>query len=235
MSEKLPEVKARVPIKDRNNPHSAINIAPQVMAKFISAIPDEFFSMTPTELAKEFRKGRLGYDKDTELEEKLRISFWREYDRATDLGVNMQAERVCSGVCPVGVLNRVMNNSYRAAYICTPPDDYITTMQELLTIGLDQLRDILLLPHVDDQGRPLPRMADVKMRIIDSITMRVKGSVAHRLETKNLNLNVEADTRRPPTEIGQLTDPDEIDRRLKELLDGQTSKEATTIDVTPKS
>lgn len=231
MSSNLPEVKPIIAVKDRSNPHSAINISPSVVAQAISAIPDDYFSMTPAELAKEFRKDRVGYTKETEIEEKLRISFWREYDRAVDTGQKMQNERICSGVCTVSYFAKVLRSSYRAAYICTPPDDYLTTMQELLTIGLDQLRDILLLPHVDDQGRPLPRMADVKMRIIDSITARVKGAVISRVETRNLNLDITADQQKPLTEVSKLTDPDEIDRRLKELLDGQGQEEA--IDITP--
>jgi hypothetical protein len=235
MSHKLPEVKPIIAIKDKNNPNSAINIAPQSVSRAIGMIPDEFFELTPHELQEKFRKERQGrYTKDTEIEEKLRIAFWREYDRASDYGSMMQIERICSGICHISVFNKAMTNSYRAAYICSPPEDYITTVQELLKIGLDQIRDILLQPHVDEQGRPQPRMADVKMKIVESLTNRVKGMVAHRVETKNLNVNMDADNARPKTEVSHLTDPDEIDRRLQELLEKPSSK-PETIDVTPKS
>ena len=231
----LPEEKIRIPIKDKSNPHSAVNLCPSAISKGIEAIPDEFFSMRADELSEKFRQGRA-YTKETEIEEKLRISFWREYDRAVDQGQRMSLERICAGVCHVNTFRQMAANSYRLAYICTPPEDYVTTMQELLAIGLEQLRDILLQPHVDPKtNRPDPRMCDVKMRIIDSITLRVKGSVASRIETKNLNLNIEAEsTKRPTTEISQLTDPNEIDRRLNELMRGNQNI-AGAIDVTPKS
>ena len=235
MSDNLPEERVRIPIKDKSNPQSAVNLCPNAIAKGIEAIPDEFFSMRADELAEKFRQGRK-YNKETEIEEKLRISFWREYDRAVDNGQNMSLERICAGVCHVNAFRKIASNSYRLAYICTPPEDYVTTMQELLAIGLEQLRDILLQPHVDPETNiPNPRMCDVKMRIVDSITLRVKGSVASRIETKNLNLNVEADaTKRPVTEISQLTDPKEIDRRLNELMRGNQQL-VEVLDVTPKS
>jgi hypothetical protein len=235
MSNNLPEEKLRIPIKDKSNPHSAVNLCPSAISKGIEAIPDELFSLRPDQLAEKFRLGRDKYTKESEIEEKLRIAFWREYDSAVENGRAMNMERICSGVCHVNTFKQMASNSFRLAYICTPPEDYVTTMQELLTIGLDQLRDILLQPHVNPKtGLPDARMCDVKMRIIDSITLRVRGSVATRVETKNLNLNVEADTtKRALTEASQLTDPQEIDRRLQELMGIENRQEA--IDVTPKS
>jgi hypothetical protein len=234
----LPEEAVKVAIKDKSNPTSLINLSPSSLASRIGAIPDELFEARPDELAEKFRKerrdknGKLIYNKETEIEEKLRISFWREYDRAAGRGHPMNMERICSGVCHIQQFQKVITNSYRLAYICTPPDDYVTTMQELLTIGLDQLRDIILLPHVDDKGAPITRMCDVKMKIIDNVLTRVKGAVTQRVETKNLNLNVEQ-TNVGPSDIASVTDPNEIDRRLKELLSSDSSSE--TIDVTPKS
>lgn len=229
-----PEIALYIPVKDRDNPNSVVNLAPSAVSGFINAIPDEFFSMRADELAAVFRKDR-GYDKETELEEKLRISFWREYDHAVDSGRMMILERICAGVCHTRVFTKLAQNSYRMAYICTPPEDYTTTMQELLKIGLDQLRDILLQPHIGKDGLPNPRMCDVKMRIMESVTLRVRGSVAHRIETKNLNLNVEGEMGSGiRNEVKQLTDPEEIDRRLKELMGETGTSQKELIDVTPE-
>lgn len=235
MSDNLLEEKVRIPIKDKNNPHSAINLCPNAISKGIEAIPDELFSLRPDQLIEKFRLNRHGYTKETEIEEKLRISFWREYDRAIDSGQRMSLEKMCAGICHVNTFRQIASNSFKLAYICTPPDDYITTMQMLMNIGLEQLKDILLQPHVDPKtGKPDARMCDVKMRIIENVTLRVRGAVASRIETKNLNLNVEADApRRQITEASQLTDPNEIDRRLNELMGVEERKEP--IDVTPKS
>jgi hypothetical protein len=231
----LLEGSVRIPVKDKSNPQSVINLAPTLLGKAIDCIPDELFSLRPDQLAEKFRLGRK-YDKETEVEEKLRFAFWREYDHAVERGLRMNMERICAGVCTVRAFMTITQNSFKLAYICTPPDDYTLTMQELLKIGLDQMRDILLLPHIDERtGRPDPRMCEVKMKIIDQVTLRVKGSVASRIETKNLNVNIESDgPQRPMTDVSQLTDPEEIDRRLKELM-GVRDGEKEVVDVTPTS
>lgn len=219
-----------IPIKDRENPQSVINVAPAIIGEALEAIPDTVFAMSTTELRDAFRKTR--YDDFTEIEEKLRISFWKEYESAVTDGRKMSIQRITTGVCQLPFFRKhICGSSFRLAYILTPPEDYVLTLEELLKLATEQIRDILLLPHIKKNGEPDARMADVKLKILESMLNRVKGSVATRVESKNLNVNIENDTKSSSV-VAQITSMEDLDKKLKELAKEVSASEL--IDVTPK-
>lgn len=205
----IPDELKGIAIKDESNPRSIINLVPSSMANQIKVIPDAIFSWGEGELKT--------HTKIDVLEERLRLAFWREYDAAQIQGRKINLSHVYGGVCTQAVFQqKVVANSFKLAYILTPPLDYEIQMKELLQLGLEQLRDILLLPHLDEKGRPNPKMADVKQKIVESLHLRVKGAVPYRMETKNLNVNVD-ETKPRWNQKPTPTSPEEIERRLKEL------------------
>lgn len=216
-------------IRDRSVSTSVISICPDFLKDAIDRIPNEAFTMTDREINCLFRKPGQ-YDAHAEIDEKLRISFWREYHEAAAQGKALNIRAVIAGICQYGYfIKNFVSHPWRLAYMLVPPADYVTTMEELLKLGLEQIRDILLLPHIDPvTGRPDARMADVKMKILERVENRVKGMVAHRVETRNLNLNaeVEAPTRKL-SGAENLTTIEEIEARLSELR-------GEALDVTPK-
>lgn len=230
--EKHADLTVPVPVKDRDNPLSIISLAPMSIERAIMMIPDDVFEMSTNELLRKFRTEK--YDQYTEVEEKLRISFWKEYERAVDTGRRIDIRALCAGICQERFFLRHMcGNSFRLAYLLTPPNDYVVTIEELLRLGLEQIRDILLQPHVDDKGRPDARMCEVKAKIVERVENRVKGMVAHRVETKNLNLNIEAEQNvKRISGADKLNTLEDIERRLNELRAGDTGE---ALDVTPKT
>lgn len=221
MSSNLPEEYRVNPIKDTSNPRSIINLTPSSVSNAIGYIPESIFELGERELKQAA--------KPTEIEERLRYSFWREYDQAQSALRRINLANIYGGVCSqTHFLKNIVSNSFKLAYILTPPLDYEVQMQELLGLGLEQLRDILLQPHVDDNGKPNPKMADVKQKIVESLHLRVKGAVPYRMETKNLNVNVDG------SKQGQLSSKSnisisEIDRELQEL---EARVNGDVIDVT---
>lgn len=209
-SKNLPEELRVNPLKDEKNPRSVINICPSSVANAIRYIPDSVFSLGPDELKRAAKCG--------EVEERLRIAFWLEYDRAQSSGKNINISNVYGGICTQhAFLRTIVSNSFKMAYVLTPPVNYEVQMVEMLNLGLEQLRDILMQPHVDDQGRPNPKMADVKQKIVESLHLRVKGAVPYRMETKNLNVNVDQTSRDAKSDTSQLKSMAEIEAKLKEL------------------
>lgn len=219
----LPEEISRCPIKDVNNPRSVINITPSSVSNAIRYIPETVFAMGEKELKE--------HAKPTEIEERLRISFWNEYDRAQHTMKAMNLSNVYGGVCSqTHFLKNIVSNSFKLAYILTPPTDYQLRIEEMLNFSLDQVRDILAQPHVFPDGAPNPKMADVKVKIFESLLERVKGAVAQRVESKNLNVNVEAG--RSVQKADVITSPDEIDKKIREL---EADLNGDIIDVQTKS
>jgi len=205
----------QIGLRDKSNPRSLVNIVPLSVSKAIDVIPDSIFEMTDGEIRK------IG--KIDQTEELLRINFWLEYDRAQMGNRKMNITNVICGVCSLQYFQKnIVSNSFKMAYIARPPIEYTLQIEDLLRISLEQMRDILLLPHVKPDGSVDAKLADVKTRIHDSVELRARGAVPHRVETKNLNVNV--DSQQTPLQRQEPLSLDDINKRLLELEGGITSE-----------
>lgn len=172
------------PLKDESNPTSVINLVPTVVAARIKAIPDDVFDLEFDELAELAKAG--------ENERKMRVAFWLEYERAIRTASPILVANVYKGVCnQSNFYNRFIVNSYRLAYILTPPEDYSVKMEEMLLLAMNEERKILETPikqvrtilkdgkektfdYVDSS------LAMVKHKIRESIQNRLQGMPVHR-------------------------------------------------------
>ena len=215
------EVALTNPLRDRDNPRSVINIVPSSISNALSYIPDSIFEMSVAELKKIVEPGVEA--------ERLRVAFWKEYDQAQISKKNMNISNIYQGTCTQNwFLKKYVGNSFNLAYIMTPPLDYETSMMESLNYGIEQVREILALPHIDEKGKINAKLADVKVKIVESLLERVKGAVVSRVESRNLNVIVEKPN---VPSIAEDSTPklEEIKERLK-LLESQA--EGTVINVT---
>lgn len=168
------------------DPKSVVNLLPMVVSSYIKAIPEEVWLMDEDEIA---MKGRC-----SEYDSLLRHAFWLEYDRAIRSGQKMNPISIYGGiVSKYSFFKEVCTNTFRLAYICTPPTDYLTRLDELLTQGLKQYREILMLPNVNAKGVVDSRLVAVKQKIIEDVANRRRGQTVQRLEVKSQNLNVNVD------------------------------------------
>lgn len=207
MSNIVPEDNGVIGIKDKSNPRSLINILPTVMATRLEAVPDDLFLLTEKELERQAEV--------TDIEKRLRIQFWNEYNTAQAAPRRMNIKNVVAGICTDSYFNKkIITNSFKVAYICTPLADYKLQMQELLRMGFEQIKDIMMRPHTDQYGNLEPRAADVKFKIWQDVANREIGMVVHRIESKNLNVNVDAGM---PNNVEDLNDPEAIKKQIEEL------------------
>lgn len=208
MKSNLPEPKQINPLKDKSNPRAMINLVPSSVSKRLEMIPDDIFMMSEKELRK---AGDIG-----EYEERLRISLWREYDNCQVTGKNMVLSNVYEPVCSqTHFLHRVITNSFRLAYILTPPAEYALQIEEMLNLATDQVREILVASNYDQKGNINTKLADVKMKIWHTLLDRAKGGVVHRSESLNLNLVQNQDANKQSDD--SITDIKELDAKLNEL------------------
>lgn len=153
----------------------------------------------------------------TPTDNRLRIKFWLEYDRALTSQDKFSVPNVVSGVCfSTFFYNRYLLNPDKVAWLLCPPADYVAKLTEILDFGLEQMRDILELPNTDSKGRPQTALMALKAKIVAMAHERIKGAVVQRVEQKQVNLNVETKDTQVANALlhGSMAD---IDKRLKEL------------------
>lgn len=192
-------------ITSETDPKSVVNLLPAVVSSYIKAIPEEVWLTDEDELAE---KGRC-----SEYDYLLRHAFWLEYDRAIRAGQKMNPISIYGGIVSKFVFFReVCTNTFRLAYMCTPPTDYLTRLDELLTLGLKQYREILTLPNVNAKGVVDSRLVAVKQKIIEDVANRRRGQTVQRIEMKSQNLNVNVEHN-----AGKKQSVEDMERELAEL------------------
>lgn len=193
-------------VTEESNPKSLVNLLPASISSYLKMVPEEVWLETEDEL---YKKGKC-----SEYDDLLRHAFWLEYDRAIRSNNKMNPVSIFGGIVSRATFfKEIVVNTFRLAYLCTPPTDYNTRLEELLTLGLKQYREILTLPNVNAKGNVDSRLVAVKQRIIEDVANRRRGQVIQRVEvqSKNLNVNVEHNTKHQSKSV------EELERELQEL------------------
>jgi hypothetical protein len=192
-----------IDLRTKDNPRSIINLVPIYISKRIEVIPQDIFEMNEGDLAKQ---GRVDV-----IDKRLRHSFWLEYGVAQSKRKTMSMTDVFRGVCSEDYFKKsVTLNSFKLAYILTPPVDYKIALNEMLTLSLDALREILEMPIYDENGKVNPKVAAVKLSAITDVINRERGSTVQRIEMKSQSLNVNVEQQAERT-------VDDIDLEIKRL------------------
>jgi hypothetical protein len=196
------------PLKDESNPTAVINLVPGVMAKGLKAIPEYVFDLSLEDLEAKATP--------TEALRKIRIAFWLEYERAHRCGTLVNMTNVYKGICSQSYFFKILiTNSFKLAFILTPPQDYRVQMEEMLELAIRAERTVLETPikqvriitnkngeqksvEVTDSA-----LAMVHHKIRESIQNRLQGMPVHRSMQINENRNF---TSNAPTDGGSLAD-----------------------------
>ncbi len=171
-------------IWDTSNPRSIINIAPDsmrvAMNKALELNP-ELFSMDEVELTSHLYRNRQY--RPTPTDNRIRLNFWLEYDRCQVTNQKMRLSNIISNVCSAELYQKTLiKNINKVAWILCPPVDYVTKCREALAFNLDQLRSIIDIPHIGDNGKIDHKLIEAKIRIFKIIDDRVQGAVVQRLQ-----------------------------------------------------
>lgn len=189
-------------VKDKNNPMSLVNLCPTVMAERIAAIPDIYLEMTEKELEHHYTP--------TKEDRLMRIAFIQELERCSRTDTTFNCANVYQGlVNNAGFYKSVITNSLRLAYIIKPFPEYQITLEELVHLGTDRMREILVRPAVTADGKFDHKLAALQNVVWEKVNDRLYGSITKKLEveSKSVNVNVER----------KASTPAEVDRQLREL------------------
>lgn len=200
LTEKGVEVAKRVEVEyfNEENERSLFNlVGSRIQEHMETPLVKSYLVMDEVELRKEVEP--------TPTINRLRISFWREYDRAQQLKVQMKTVNIYAGICPRETFENYLEDASYVAWMCKPPVDYINAMEEALSYGIDRMREILEVSltqvesikigkdEFEDREMFNPKAAELIIKTVALLDTRVKGAVIQKVEQKvtseNRNVN----------------------------------------------
>lgn len=207
-----------VELWSRSDDRAVINLVPPAVGAALleagKARPD-LFQRDERDLYKQLR----GDNKQpTATDNRIRLRFWDEYDRAQGEVGKMNMSGVFAGVCTREYFyGRYLQNPEKVAWMACPPASYEVKMEEALAFGIEQLRDILDLPVVSPyNGKYDVKLGELKAKIVAMLDVRVKGATIQRVENRNMNLNISTSDAGVAKKamMGTMAD---VEKRIKEL------------------
>lgn len=130
---------------------------------------------------------------------RIRLAFWQEYESAVQTGRRMRLTQIIGGICTDWHWSsKVLPDNEKMAWIFCPPANYTVQVKEALQAGMETIREIVSAKVVDDDGYLIPRAADVVLKAVAMLDMRVKGAIVQKIDQRTLSLNVNQNV--PPRE-----------------------------------
>ncbi len=206
------EIKA-IDLWNKADDRSLINIVPPALESAFLAAANanpELFAGDERDLYKKLRDSART---PSPTDNRLRLAFWMEYDRAQANFKNIRIDNVFGGICTRSYFyGAYLNNPHKVAWLLMPPTSYVVKMEETLDFGLDQLRDILEM----ECGPRDVKLMELKAKIVAMVDQRVRGAVTQRIENRNMNLNVNTSDKQVAS-LAITGTMDQLDLRLKQL------------------
>jgi hypothetical protein len=150
----------------------------------------------------------------SQTDNKLRLRFWDEYDRAQADGRTMNFNNITAGVCRREYFDRkYLLSPKKVAWLLCRPLGYKAALEETLNFSTMRMRQILELEPVDPVTKKFDsKLAGIQLKIHAMVETRIKGAVAQ----KNLNLNVVTSDKDVAERAMDATEG-EVDRRIAAL------------------
>lgn len=198
-----------------DNPDALINVLPMRLVPVLKRVREKI----PRILLADERDIRR-YVEPTERCDRLRLSFWDEYNASTACSKRMSLQSILSGICAWESWITVYEpNDKRMVWLFTPPTNYVAMMRQILHRGTERLLEIMNLPMFNDDGKVDVRTAQLVLRAWQLADMRVKGGVTQRvqIEQKSMNVNVDTDINQMREQVNglQLHELEALERRIE--------------------
>lgn len=220
------------------NPDSIKMKAPESFAKALNL--DEVWTLLKRNDEFELQKKV----KPSAEHNRLRLSFWREYERALQTKEEMNPVNIYKGIVSRENFEEIIKGQPRVvAWILKQPTNYVNMMEEALAFSMHRVREILEMPIYKMETKKVPRpdgtVKEMQKRvpnvpvaklILDTmklLDLRVKGAVVQtvrqhvKTESTNRNLtanfNVSAEMDKTPKSLA------DIDAQIAQLTQGLES------------
>lgn len=163
---------------------------------------------------------------------RLRLRFWEEFYDCLPKGKKVAIAQVVKGACSRDFFFEVVcRDPKMLAWVFTPPVDHLVSMKETADLGLNEMREVMLLPNVileRKYGKNGELVAEVekadsallstKIKILENLLNRVYGAVPQT--NQNLHLHAKADGAPDPMklEASSIEDLERIESKINRLL-----------------
>lgn len=181
-----------VTLWDASDPRSVVNLVPErVRERLQEALFEEeaLFGMSEHELFKELKnRSTVGVSyAPNPTDNRLRLKFWMEYDYAQAYQLSrIDINRVVAGICTQEYFyKKYLQSPTKLAWFLCPPVSYEVKAKEALEYSLEQMRDILSIPHVVGD-KVDTKLGELKAKIHAMLDIRVKGAPIQKTITANL-------------------------------------------------
>lgn len=201
--------------------HPNLQFYPKKVREAILAIPPERFLWDESKII------RFAYTDNIppQMDGMLRLAFWAEYDRTAARGNNMVTAKICSGICSPTYFERYhCANIDIIQFITTEPFEQKKTSTYAHHLAVSEMVRLMKEPILTNTKTGLPdaQMWANKIKVFEYLDQRVNGPLPQHIVSKNLNVNVEAES--PQHTLPET--PEELERRMNEIvaqLQGQPS------------
>lgn len=192
------------------NPHqesSLLNVAPLKVVPLIMRVKESL-----PEIAVASEEWLRKYIKPDERDERLRLSFWDEYNLVTagTYKRRMRLDSILSGICNENTWSKCYaNNDRKLLWILTPPKSYVQSMNYILHLGTERLSEIMSLPIKQEDGSVDHKAASLILKAFEMVDMRVKGGILQKMQVEQKNLNVHVSA---PSDLEAIRGIDDISK-----------------------
>ena len=192
------------------NPHqesSLLNVAPLKVVPLIMRVRESL-----PEIAVASEDWLRKYLKPDERDERLRLSFWDEYNIVTagTYKRRMRIESILSGICNNNTWEKIYAcNDKKLLWVLTPPKSYVQSMNYILHLGTERLSEIMSLPIKDGDGNVDHKAASLILKAFEMVDMRVKGGIIQKMQVEQKNLNVHVSA---PSDLEAIRGIDDISK-----------------------
>ena len=171
-------------------------------SRFVQAvrdIPEELHLKDEVELGKMLKATPLDYA--------LKKQLWTRFYECERNGVyKLKTTDLYGGLCANSYFYKeLINNPIRVAWLVTPPINTEALLEEAFKFSFQRVRDDILTMPVTEKTAP------ILLKAFQYFADRHLGPMIQRLETKNLNVEVQGGKMETPT------DPYEMEAKLKEI------------------
>jgi hypothetical protein len=203
---------------DPENPHALINRIPDRLKPILERLRQKL----PRTLMSSEKDVRL-YCSPDERDERVRLSFWDEYNAASACGKQMSLQSIISGTCSWETwVTTYEPNNRKMLWVFTPPVSYAMAMRQILHRGTERLLEIMNLPITDKKGNVDPKVATLILKAWQLADLRIKGGIVQKMQVEQKSVNVNFNSlegssteMRQQVQNMQLEDLETLERRIE--------------------
>lgn len=160
---------------DSDDNDSVVNMLSDRLRDAIIELEPELFDMTEGELRREV--------KPTQTDYALRVSLWREIEKAWISGRGKIVTRqILAGICTEGYFyNKFLKDPRKVAWLVLPAQTYAKEMEAILMRFTQRYHEIADLEFVDAKGKVNVKVAELVLKAGQEVANRVKGLAVQRI------------------------------------------------------